>query len=314
MELHLNNLEFEELIELTSQKINIPSSAVRKDYFITIILKKLSDSDFIDRVVFKGGTSLSKCYPKSIERFSEDIDLTYIPEEGLTNKQIGRKLKNIEKTLIGEGKSETINEERNDRNKSCYVWFNDNYKEDEKIKLEIGSSVRPHPFGKKKLKCYIQEFLEGIGEYDAVKEYKLKEIEVNVLNIERTFIDKILSVKRHAICGTLNGKVRHLYDVVKLYKMDEIQTFLQDKKNLKSIIKLTKETDSIYLEKRDIPEDYNPLGNYGFDIWKNRFNDEIKANYELLHKTLLYSNEKQDCEEVKKVFEAISKTLEIIDE
>lgn len=130
MELHLNNLEFEELIELTSQKINIPSSAVRKDYFITIILKKLSDSDFIDRVVFKGGTSLSKCYPKSIERFSEDIDLTYIPEEGLTNKQIGRKLKNIEKTLIGEGKSETINEERNDRNKSCYVWFNDNYKED----------------------------------------------------------------------------------------------------------------------------------------------------------------------------------------
>lgn len=54
MELHLNNLEFEELIELTSQKINIPSSAVRKDYFITIILKKLSDSDFIDRVVFKG--------------------------------------------------------------------------------------------------------------------------------------------------------------------------------------------------------------------------------------------------------------------
>lgn len=96
--------------------------------------------------------------------------------------------------------------------------------------------------------------------------------------------------------------------------MDEIQTFLQDKKNLKSIIKLTKETDSIYLEKRDIPEDYNPLGNYGFDIWQNRFNDEIKANYELLHKTLLYSNEKQDWEEVKKVFEAIDKTLEIIDE
>lgn len=70
----------------------------------------------------------------------------------------------------------------------------------------------------------------------------------------------------------------------------------------------------IYLEKRDIPEDYNPLGNYGFDIWKNRFNDEIKANYELLHKTLLYSNEKQDWEEVKKVFEEIDKTLEIIDE
>ncbi len=314
MQLHLNNLEFEELIELTSQKITIPSSAVRKDYFITMILEKLSDSDFLEMVVFKGGTSLSKCYPKSIERFSEDIDLTYIPEEGLTNKQIGKKLKNIEKILIGEGKSEIINEERNDRNKSCYVWFNDNYKEDEKIKLEIGSSVRPHPFGKKRLKSYIQEFLESIGEFDSVKEYNLKDIEVNVLNIERTFIDKILSVKRHAICETLHGKVRHIYDVVQLYKMDEIKKFLEDKENLKVIIKLTKETDTSYLEKRDIPKDYNPLGNYGFDIWKNKFNDEIKANYESLHKTLLYSNERQNWEEVEKVFEAIDRTLKMIDE
>lgn len=93
MKLHLNHSDFEDLIEITSQKINIPSGAVRKDYFITIILNNLSNSGFVDNVVFKGGTSLSKCYPNSIERFSEDIDLTYIPEDGLTNKQISKKLK-----------------------------------------------------------------------------------------------------------------------------------------------------------------------------------------------------------------------------
>jgi hypothetical protein len=27
---------------------------------------------------FKGGTSLSKCYPESISRFSDDIDLMYV--------------------------------------------------------------------------------------------------------------------------------------------------------------------------------------------------------------------------------------------
>ncbi len=314
MRLHLNPSEFAELIELTSQKRQIPSVAVRKDYFITMVLKNLSECEFAERVVFKGGTSLSKCYPNSIERFSEDIDLTYIPEETLTNKQIGKKLKSVEKYLIGEGKSESIDDERNDRNKSSYVWFSDQYKEDERIKLEIGSSVRPHPFEKKQLKSYVQEFLEGIGEADAVNEYQLKAVIVNVLNIERTFIDKMLAIKRHAVCGTLSGKARHIYDVVQLYKMEEIQRFLHDSVNLKEIIKLTKATDAIYLEKRDIPKEYNPLENYGFETWKDRFNDEIKTHYEVLHKTLLYSNEKQDWDEALHIFEAMDKLFRTIDE
>lgn len=90
--------EFEELIELTSNQVNIPSSAVRKDYFITIILKNLAESEYLEHVVFKGGTSLSKCYPGSIDRFSEDIDLTYVPEEGLSNKQ--RRYENLHKDLL----------------------------------------------------------------------------------------------------------------------------------------------------------------------------------------------------------------------
>lgn len=86
MRLHNDEEVFQELIELAARKYNLPSDAVRKDYFITLILRNLSQSDYLDKVVFKGGTSLSKCYPNSIERFSEDIDLTLIPEEGVTNK------------------------------------------------------------------------------------------------------------------------------------------------------------------------------------------------------------------------------------
>ena len=41
-----------------------------------LLLKNLADSEYAEKCVFKGGTSLSKCYPGSIERFSEDIDLT----------------------------------------------------------------------------------------------------------------------------------------------------------------------------------------------------------------------------------------------
>lgn len=314
MKLHYKIEEFEELIELTSNYVNIPVSAIRKDYFITMILKNLSGSDYLEDVVFKGGTSLSKCYPGSIDRFSEDIDLTYIPEEGLSNTQISRKLKAIEKILIGDGKYEIIAEERNDRNKSSFVWFNEEQKEIERVKLEIGSSVRPHPFSKKCFRSYIHEYLYSINELDSIEEYQLTDTEVNVLNIERTFVDKILSVKRHAICGTLPDKVRHIYDIAKLYQLEEIQIFLKNTEQLKNIVNLTKETDSVYLEKRNIPKEYNPTGPYGFDLWEDKFDNDIKARYETLHMDLLYTDEKQDFSRAVEIFSSIDQILKTINE
>jgi len=314
MNLHHRIEEFEELIELTSNQVNIPSGAVRKDYFITIILKNLAESEYLEHVVFKGGTSLSKCYPGSIDRFSEDIDLTYVPEGDLSNKQISRRLKAIEKILIGRAKYEIIAEERNDRNKSSFVWFNDEEKEIERVKLEIGSSVRPHPFHKKIFRSYIHEYLDSIDESEAIKEYQLTDVEVNVLDIQRTFIDKILSVKRHAICGTLSDKVRHIYDIVKLYQLEEIQNFLKDTQQLKEIVKLTKETDSVYLKKRNIPKEYNPTECYGFDLWRHKFSQDIKGRYETLHKDLLYTDEKQDFNHALEVFCSIDQILNEIDE
>ena len=314
MNLH-NNVEiFEELIELAAKQYNLPSSAVRKDYFITLILSNLQNSPYLEHVVFKGGTSLSKCYPGSIERFSEDIDLTYIPEEDMSDNQTSKKIKAIEKVLVGYGEMEKIDPERNNRNKSCYVWFTDAYKEIERIKLEIGSSVRPHPYSKKKLQSYIQDYLEGIDEIGAIEEFQLKRIQVNVLNIERTFVDKLMSVKRHAICGSLNEKVRHIYDVVQLYEMEEIKRFLEDKSNLKNIVQITKQTDSVYLEKRDIPKEYNPEGPYGFEVWKDKFSNDIKSSYEDLHNTLLYTNQKQEWSKVEKVFSQIDQVLKEIEE
>lgn len=314
MKLHHKNEEFEELIELTSNYVNIPVGAVRKDYFITLILKKLSKSKFLDCVVFKGGTSLSKCYPGSIDRFSEDLDLTYIPEEGLSVKQINKRLKAIEKMLIGNAKSEIISEERSDRNKSSFVWFNDEQKEVERVKLEIGCSVRPHPFSKKGFRTYIHEYLGSIEEFEAIKEYHLTDVEVNVLEIQRTFIDKILSVKRHALCATLPNKVRHIYDIVKLYQLEEIQTLLKNTEQLKEIVTLTKATDSVYLEKGGIPKAYNPTESYCFDLWKDKFSDEIKGRYETLHKDLLYTDEKQDFSRAIETFSAIDRRLKTIDE
>ena len=307
MNLHLHSKEFKELISIVANKMNLPESAIERDYYIVILLYNLSNSEYASQCVFKGGTSLSKCYPGSIERFSEDIDLTFLGMNK-SDKFCEKNIKNIEKIITQNFNTRKINEERNARNKSMYVWFDG---EQNKIKLEIGSNVKPDPYSTKTLKSYIHEYLEvSFPEY--IEKYNLKSVTLNVLNIERTFIDKLMSVKRHALCGTLKSKVRHIYDISRLFKLPEIQTFLKNKIELERLIKLTKETDSFYLRKRNIPVEYNPLGDYDFDKFKIHFSEEIKKIYENLHKNLLYTNEKQDFEEAIKIFKEINSILKEI--
>ena len=71
--LHENREEFENAVNLASKHFHILPVIVEKDYYVTMILRKLSEDQGF--VVFKGGTSLSKCH-KVIKRFSEDIDIT----------------------------------------------------------------------------------------------------------------------------------------------------------------------------------------------------------------------------------------------
>ena len=315
MKLHENMTEFEQLVQLASAYKGIPESAIKKDYLICMILERLSQSEYVGRCVFKGGTSLSKCYPGSIERFSEDIDLTYLPGESEGRKAINRQLKGLEEHLIGSLSSEPINGERNDKNKSSHVWVEEIGPKELGIKLEIGAVVRPAPYAMKSLQTYIQEFLEIQNMGEVISEYELKEFPVNVLDIRRTFIDKLLAIKRHVVCGTINNKVRHIYDVKKLMEQEEIQSFLQDLSEVKGIVRLTKETDIVYLEKRTIPEGYDPTAKFDFDLWREALtNREIETRYERLHEDLLYTNEKQKFSEALAVFEQISTMFINIDE
>lgn len=303
MKLHEYKDDFDSLISIVANKLHIPESAVERDYYIVFLLKKLESSEYAEKCVFKGGTSLSKCYPGSIERFSEDIDLTFLGID-LSDNVCDKNIKKIEEIMTEGLQIKKIPEERFPRSKSMYVWFEN---EDNKVKLEIGSSVRPDPYSKKTFKSYIHEFLEEVGEKDDIIKYEFSSVTLNVLNIERTFIDKIMSVKRHAICGTLYKKVRHIYDVVRLFKLQNIQDFLHNKDELKRLVQLTKETDSYYLEKRGIPKEYNPKGQYDFNTWKDKFTSDICSRYETLHKDLLYTDEQQDFDDALNTFDALNK-------
>ena len=74
MNLHHDKEIFQELITGATNVLHIPSPIIEKDYFVTLALKELSTN--LKDMVFKGGTSLSKAWGL-IDRFSEDIDLTF---------------------------------------------------------------------------------------------------------------------------------------------------------------------------------------------------------------------------------------------
>ena len=82
MYLHEDKERFNKLIDRCSKRMGILEAMIEKDYFVTLFLKHLSEAE--PRIVFKGGTCLSKCF-KLINRFSEDVDLTMSPNA--TKKQ-----------------------------------------------------------------------------------------------------------------------------------------------------------------------------------------------------------------------------------
>ena len=57
-----------------SKKEKIPLGTVEKDYVLTSVLKNIYESEFKERLVFKGGTALHKLY--LFKRFSVDLDFT----------------------------------------------------------------------------------------------------------------------------------------------------------------------------------------------------------------------------------------------
>lgn len=79
MYFHEDREFFREVVDFVSSQLGLSRETVEKDYYVTMILKLLAQTH--ELCVFKGGTSLSKCF-HAIERFSEDIDITFTEHLG----------------------------------------------------------------------------------------------------------------------------------------------------------------------------------------------------------------------------------------
>ena len=72
----LSKKDQREALEYVRSDTGRPAHLLEKDVWVVWVLRTLFESPLSTDLTFKGGTSLSKAY-KVIDRFSEDIDLTY---------------------------------------------------------------------------------------------------------------------------------------------------------------------------------------------------------------------------------------------
>lgn len=232
MYLHKENRElFRDIILVASERLGISEDIVEKDYYVTLILKKLSGIEY--PVVFKGGTSLSKAF-HVIDRFSEDIDITFTEHLGEARR---KKLKYVILKPIADELGLVIrnfDSIESDKNLNHYDFYYESVVGDRVInaippyvKLETSLMSYSFPTEERKLGNYILDVL-GNEEKELIEEYELYAFPMRVQSLNRTLIDKVFAVCDYYMLGKDRRNARHLYDIYKLTKYVEInETFLK---------------------------------------------------------------------------------------
>jgi hypothetical protein len=235
MKLHFNTDLFREAIRFTAQQMNIQPEYIEKDYWVTKALHTIFNNKIGGDTVFKGGTSLSKCY-KMIDRFSEDIDLVVLRREGETDNKLKTKIKNISK-LVGEVLPEVeideITHKMGMNRKTAHSYakeFGGNYGQvRDVIVLESTWLGYYEPFTHRMLQSFVGEMMINNGQADIAEANGLMPFEVSVLEPSRTLCEKIMSLVRFSYgenpIDDLSKKIRHTYDLHQLLQQKEFYEF-----------------------------------------------------------------------------------------
>jgi len=301
MNLHENQKEFSELITLTSSYFKISPVLVEKDYWVTLALRKLFESDMADQVVFKGGTSLSKAH-KLIKRFSEDIDLAIIVDEGESAVSIKSKLKNVEQVCTRDFEEVTSDPRISKKGRfRKTVWQFSKGELDgkfgdagENILLEVNSFTIPEPYENLLIQSLVAEYLNINSYQDVIEEFGLESFSIAVLKLERTFVEKISAITKASYrsendnYNLLSKNIRHFYDLVKLFNKIG-KDIISDKESFKSLLEKVKIDDRAM----DSVKEWSTKKYVDADIFQ-KFDEVwkiISPSYRGVFKTMLYGDE-----------------------
>ena len=222
----------------TSERSGLPSSAVEKDWWVTLSLNIIFSLPYANQIVFKGGTSLSKAWDL-IERFSEDIDLVidrkHLGFEGELSKTQVKKLRKASFNFIGTEFYNDINNELIKLGVTDYELVVQETKNTDtdpliielrykslteesdylkpRVLIEVGARSLMEPVDNKAIVSIVSSEFSELP-------FAEKEITIPVVSPKRTFLEKIFLLHEEFQKETRFIRVermsRHLYDLEKL--------------------------------------------------------------------------------------------------
>jgi predicted nucleotidyltransferase component of viral defense system len=252
----LTNEERAEIFQEVEEERKMPAAAIEKDFWVCWVLYRLfSNEELSKQLLFKGGTSLSKCYGL-IERFSEDIDLIldwelltkedpYLERSNTQQKKFNEAMEAnaqayVQDTLLGQienlmGDSCTFQIDKNNKPRSIRMIypkaFNYLYIKPE-IELEIGPMSAMIPNSKFTIKPYCSDVVQAaLGSTD---------LQVKAIEAKKTFWDKITIL--HAEAHRPKDKSqqsrysRHYYDVYQMLRSNVLEEAMSDLALLQEVV------------------------------------------------------------------------------
>lgn len=308
MLLHLNKFEFENFIEIIKERENIDKDIIEKDYYVCLVLKELSKKQNYLKAYFKGGTAVYKILD-TMNRFSEDIDLTV---KVLSEESNTRNKKRLKEAALGyeiEG-LELIKDECIDNKGSVtgVYQYTSVYEDSEiplqragKIQVESTSFTVSEPTEKYYIEPLIYKLANDKEKKILEEQFDITKIEIEIIKLERMFIDKIFAAEFYYIRNMYMDTAKHLYDISVLFNNDKIKKLLKDKDELNKLIEYKRQEEKVRIggidEKTAIKD---------FNYFKLEFSDSLIREFENMQsKYVLNDKYRITINEVKTILKEI---------
>ena len=241
-----------EALEVAAARTGRPAHLLEKDIWVVWVLSAVYGSDLARTLTFKGGTSLSKVYG-IIDRFSEDVDLTYdirelvpdllrdanpIPLSGSQEKKITGAVRGrlpgwiettvrpvIQEALSAAGLMATLTVAGKENEKLLVDYpalkAGTGYATSS-IQLEFGARATGEPNQIYPVTCDAAAVIEGV-EFPVARP--------KTMAAQRTFWEKATAVHIYCLQGRLRGDrySRHWYDLAAIAQSDLFESAMNDR-------------------------------------------------------------------------------------
>ena len=312
MKLHLDKAAFQLVVDDISKKCSVRRDVLEKDYYVTLLLKELSEKEHQAYAYFKGGTALYKAL-KSIRRFSEDIDLTVYIEDCPTANQAKKRLENATLKFSCLEKGETLENHRGSI--TCEYLYESMYaldKEDAlqrfgRVKIEATSFTVSEPTDRITIAPHLYELASEEQQKIMREVYSVEPFEIETISLERIFIDKVFAAQFYFERKDYSDVAKHVYDLTVLLDNEQIRAFLNDEKRVLEVIGYKRK------------EELNRKGGVAADMQIANFdyfrgldgNKEFESAFDEMQRIYVFNE--QDKLSRETVSAAISKLREIMD-